>query len=345
MLARQILMYRANTTNPDKKMKHIMTRHALLYVAVMAFVLSCSDKDSFQPGPAANGNGYDVYFSNSNETRFLYEESPVKDSIVIEIVRTGCSSALDIPILFEGDPEIIVPGSVHFDAQQDTASLVMRCPDIKMSAAANYKLTIPSDYSNPYTIKDGSTWISGTVLWSSWEVLADTVLIISSYDKHPRQGCKLEYFVGDNRFRFTDFLGSGNPLVFKLGSDVNFKDLRKNSGKMIPYARYYYENSNVWDWANDGDWTPWTPVGGTIEIAYPSFGWGHVYYESYGGYDNIDFNVSKPDTIKLAGNKYIYDAEYYDKSVQMLYVYSTTKANGYWEYLYFLIGYLIDPED
>jgi len=326
-------------------MKHMTIRQYFLSVISLAFMVSCNQEDAFQPGPALTNNGISVYFAGDYETQNLYEDQPLNDSVEIAVIRTGSSDALDVPIEFSGDPVIIVPGSIHFNADQDTSYLTVRFPNVELSKKASFTLRIPSDYSDPYSIKEGATWMSSSVLWSEWAVLADTVLIISSYEKHPRQGCKLEYFVGDNRFRFTDFLGSGNSLVFKLGSDINFNNLRKNSGKMIPYSRYYAENSNVWDWANDGNWTPWTPVGGTIEISYPSFGWGHVYYESYGGYDNIDFSVSKPDTIKLGGKQYIYDSKYYDKNIQMMYMYSTTKANSYWDYLYFLIGYLIDPED
>jgi len=318
-----------------------MKKIILLAISALA-IISCSEEDTFTPGPEAKNNGQSVFFAGDYETITLFDERPVNDSVEIAVVRTNPTLPLDVPIIFEGDTAIKASPSVHFDAMQDTAYYVLKCPNIEITKRADFKLRISDEYADIYGKKDGITSISSSVLWSEWKTLADTVLIISSYDKHPRQGCKLEYFVGDNRFRFTDFLGSGNPLVFKLGSDIDTKNIRNNSGSMIPYSNYYAETTQVWDWSNDGEWTPWTPVGGTIEIYYPSFGYGHVYYESYGGYDNIDFRVTTPDTLTLKGSKYVYDKNYYDNNIQMVYMHSTDNSSSYWEYLYFIIGYKVE---
>jgi len=318
-----------------------MKKIILLTISVLA-LMSCSEKDTFSPGPEAKNNGQCVFFAGDYETITLFDERPLEDTVQFAVVRTNPTSALDVPIILEGDTAVKVAPYVHFDASQDTAYCVLTCPNIERTKRVDFSLRIPDEYADIYGKKGGMTCISSSVLWSEWKTLADTVLIISGYDKHPRQGCKLEYFVGDNRFRFTDFLGSGNPLVFKLGSDIDTKDIRNNSGSMIPYSNYYAETTQLWYWANDGKYTPWTPVGGTIEISYPEFGFGHVYYESYGGYDNIDFRVTTPDTITLNGNDYVYDKNYYDKSIQMVYMYSTDKSSNYWEYLYFIIGYKVD---
>jgi len=321
------------------------------FIIGLMTVAACSEEDNFVPGPLATNTKGSAWFVGDYKTSYYYYERPEEeDSIYIYVQRADTVGDLDLPIVSQGDPEVVIPSSVHFADGDSMTYLAIASPELRLSVPAAFSLQIPAEYADPYAEKDGITNLTSSILWSSWTPVADTVLMISSYGLFPRQGGMLENFLGDNVFRITNFLGSGNPLIFSLSNKVNTDDLTRNSGSITPLENAYYGNSysdKIWDWSNDGEWAPFTPAGGSFEISYVEFGWGHYYYPST-PYDNFDFSVTEADTIKLKNGsdtiKYVYDKNYYSKSLQMVYLYGTDSRNSAWDYIYFMVCYRKDEK-
>lgn len=320
-----------------------------IFIAIaMLSVAACSDtKDNFTAGPESVNTKGSAWFKSDYQTTYYYYERPKSnDSIYVYVCRKDCKEALDLPIESTADTTLHIPTSVHFNAGDSVTYLPIASPYIKQTKRENFTLSVPKEYADIYAIRDGVSSISSSILWSEWTPVCDTVLIVSSYKLFPRQGCNLENFQGDKAFRLTNFLGSGNSLIFTLSNKVDTKDLTNNYGSIVPLERYYYGSStsgDVWDWANDGDWTAWTPQGGTFEIRYPEFGWGHYYYPTADPYDNLDFRrPTECDTITLNGQKYIYDKNYYLNSSEMIYLYANPSTRSAWDWLYFMFCYKID---
>jgi len=322
------------------------------FILCLATLVACSDDDNFAPGPLATNTKGSAWFTSDYERSYYYYDRPVEgDSIYIYVQRADAVGALDLPIISQGASEVIIPSSVHFADGDSMTYLAIASPDLQLSVPAKFSLQIPAEYSDPYAEKEGITSLNSSILWSSWTPVADTVLMISSYNLFPRQGGVLENFLGDNVFRITNFMGSGNPLVFSLNSKLNTDDLSLNSGSMTPLKNAYYGSSysdKIWDWSNDGEWTSFTPAGGKFQISYVEFGWGYYYYPTGDPYDNFDFSVTDPDTIKLINGsdtiKYVYDENYWKKNVQMVYIYGTERKNNTWDYLDFMICYKIEEQ-
>lgn len=310
----------------------------------MLTLYACHDKDNYEPGPVPTNTKGSVYFAGDYEAENIYGDQPtIKDTLWIAVVRdsSNIKDAMDVPIKAETDGKVNVPDHASFEAGKDSAWIALTFPNVEFTKESKFTLTIPDEYANPYKEKDGTTTLQSSILWSAWQDVADTVLITSSYYVFPDQGCKLQNLNGKNRFRFSNFMGSGNPLEFSINTEKGFnsKDLTDNAGNLSPLKNYYSE-SYGWDWANDGNYTHWTPTGGSFEISYMAF-----YPSIYGNYDWIDLSIKNKTTYKLDGKKYYYDYDAYCKSVELVYIYDAASKKSTWDYIYFMILYRITDDN
>jgi len=326
-----------------------LTKYILFAMTAILMVSCCDNDDSFSPGPASGLTKNSVFFSKDFKNVYYFYEKPADgDSIYIFVERADTAEALDkpltLPLISNADTTLHIPDSIHFYAGESTTYIGIAAPALEQSKREDFTLSIPTEYADIYGDKEGSTTMSSSILWSEWVPVCDTVIIQSSYGLFPSQGCKLENFKGDNAFRFTNFLGSGNTFIFSLSNKADLEDLSNNSGSVTPLERAYYGSSlssAIYDWSNDGDWAPWTPKGGTFEISYPEFGWGHYYYPTANPFDNLDFGIHNPVSIKFNGEPYVYDQDYYPNNVQMVYFYATDTKKSSWDYLYFMFCYKV----
>lgn len=305
--------------------------------AIALTLCCCQNNDDFTAGPQASNTKGNVYFGSDYESLNIYGDQPtVEDTLWITVVRDSndCANALNVPIERIADDKVIIPEQAEFDAGEDTTWLAITFPNVEFTKESKFTLSIPAEFADPYKEKNGSTTISSGVLWSEWQNVADTVLIVSSYNLFPNQGGKLQNLSGKNRFRITNFLGSGNPFEFSINTATGFnsKNLTDNAGSINP-LKNYYSDTNCWYWTNDGNYTGWTPAGSDYGISYVSF------YTSY-GYDWIDFSVKNKTSIKLGEKYYYYDLDAYYNSVELVYFYTGSNTGSSWDYIYFMICYI-----
>jgi len=315
-----------------------------LYILMTAIALTlccCQNNDDFTAGPQASNTKGNVYFGSDYESLNIYGDQPtLEDTLWITVVRDSndCANALNVPIERIADDKVIIPEQAEFDAGEDTTWLAITFPNVEFTKESKFTLTIPAEFADPYKEKNGSTTISSGVLWSEWTDVADTVLIVSSYNLFPNQGGKLQNLSGKNRFRITNFLGSGNPFEFSINTATGFnsKNLTDNAGSINPLKNFYSDTS-CWYWTNDGDYSPWTPNGSSFEISYVSF------YTSY-GYDWLDLSVKNKTSFKISGKKYYYDYDAFCNSCELVYFWNTDTSKSSWDYIYFMVLYEDESE-
>lgn len=331
-----------------------------LALCCIAALASCSDDDSFTPGDKPVCGDVTAYFSSDYKAQYVYDHKPVRDSDSIAVIRSTKSGALSIPIIKSGDDAVIVSSSADFTDGKDTTYIYITAPQAEFLKESDFTLNIPAEYSNPYKSKDGTTILQSSILYSTWDVVVDTVLFYSGNGEFPTQGCKLENLRGQNRFRFTNFLNSGNPLEFSIKCDGEFDatDMKKNVGEFIPLSNYSYASNGWWYFTNpgaDGSWYNYiTPAGKTDKgesantIEFISFWPGR-------SYSNVDLRLEDvPDTTtityKSKGIKKYYLCDY-SRATNAHYGtlcswvdYKDENISSNYVYFYLSFGYLLREE-
>lgn len=295
----------------------------------MATLASCNNNDdNFEPGSPA-GTKASVYFINNYDAQNIIGDEPtIQDTLWFELGRTDSTEALDVPLVVESKAECIsVPETVHFDAGDTTAWLGLTYVGIKFGEEAKFTVRIADDYANPYTEKEGSTRLMSSILRSQWNTVCDSLVFSPASYAWPDQGCRVENLQGQKRFRFTNFLGSGQSLEFSLNGEFDKVDLTNNKGEINPLSNYY-DMGTYWYFTNGGNYDPWSPKGSKKTIEYMYFWVG----ESYTMLDlGIDKDVAS--TVTLDGETYYYGLNQDHYGIMTAWIVYTDGTSG-WEYIY-----------
>lgn len=317
-------------------------------------IASCSSNEEYTAGPEPKVGGMSVYFAGDFKQMYISTDKTSSDTIyLVREYTDGDSqkyraSELTVPLkITASDTLLHMSETVTFEAGKDTAILAFSAPNLEINQDVTFSISIPEEYADPYKQRNGSTRLESSVLRGDWEVLADTILFYSG-TTIPTMGCKLENLGRKNRFRFTNFMNTGNPLVFSIKTTENFnsKDLTQNYGEIIPLEDYEY-NGDYWyfknnNWSRFNFKTPWdnnfTDEQGAAWEADP-FTVNYIkFYCAADGYNTIDLRLSKNATnITLDGKKFKNDYTNHYGVMCAWIIYANQDA-GY-QYFYTSIGY------
>lgn len=304
---------------------------------------SCSNDAAYTPGAEGADDTRIVYFEDIESTISITDEN--QDSILLNVYRKNTDQEWTLPLISSDcDVALEMPTSVHFDKGEDSTAVIIRFPGLEAKHLASFTLMVDSANSNPYN-NDGTCILQSGIIRSAWEVLVDSVMFSSSSGLYPEQGTKVEYLPGaGNRFRFKDFLGSGNPLEFSLimdeGVTFDSENLRNNHGRLNPLKNYYQSSSSTyggyWTWSNDGDYSPWLPKNGYGQISQMDF--YNEYYGTSGDY--VDFRCNSTDEYTRGGKTFVMDFDHV--GVELTYTYMVDAFKSNWDYIYIYCYYLKD---
>jgi len=302
---------------------------SLFAAATLMLVASCSEENTYSPGPASEVQGSGVFFYSYDAQNMVDSES---DSLEIWVMRTDSTTSLDVPIIIEQTAQCLhIEETVHFDKGDTATVLWLSYDNVQEGEEYPFKLRIPDDFANPYAEKEGSTRMISSVFRAKWENVCDTLMFGPQDGAYPDQGCDLQYLPGRNRFRFTDFLGSGQPLEFSLKTGYDKDNIYKSKGQIVPLTNYY-ESGDYWYFTNGGEYDPWTPNGSEKTIDYMMF----YNYEDYCFLD-LNYDPSTAEELKYGGESFLSDY-YYHYSMITAWVNYIGGSSG-WQYIYLYLGY------
>lgn len=259
---------------------------------IVPFALaSCSDDNDYQPGTAVGDDCPNVYFSNNNESLIEVKSDDVSKTVTLELCRTNTKGSITVPIVVDSKTDnITVPESVTFADGDSIAYL--NATYSEFTIGTKFTVSIPDEYVNPYKKVDGFSTFTASL--SQLNKVCD-VLYASNCRFAGVTTSAIYNYSGENRFVFTDFLGSGLDLKFRVdtgvsGATFDMNDITKLSGDIVP-LNYYYKD----DWgfhfvqtSSTDEYITWTPTGATEAVT--SF----YFYDVYDGYSYsyIDFGSS-----------------------------------------------------
>ena len=298
-------------------------------LAILLMMASCDEKATFSPGPEASVNGTGVFFYSYDAQNIVDAES---DSLDIWLMRTDNSTSLDVPVIIEKTTDNLhFAENVHFEKGDTAAVLWLTYDNVLEGDEHTFSLRIPDEYANPYAEKEGSTRMESSIFRAKWENVCDTLIFGPADRAYPDQGCYLQRLPGRNRFRFTDFLGSGQPLEFSLKTGYDKDNVYLSKGQVVPLTNVY-EDGDYWYFTNGGDYDPWTPAGSDKLISYSMF----YNYDTYCFLD-LNYDPSTAEELTFGGQNYLcdYSAHYCMLTSWMVYAEGTAG----WQYIYLYLGY------
>lgn len=273
---------------------------------------SCSDDDSYSPGPEVSADCPNVYFLASNDsTVYLDPEAVEADPEAtwtqsVTLYREDSVGAVTVPIVVDKQSDgMNIPSSVTFADGETEAALVVSYTHPENGLTATFH--VDESYTNPYKVKNGAASFALTI------TLLQKVCDVTYSSSQKRSQTNRSYFAnvtseiynckGFNRFLWKNFVGSGVDLFFEVipkdGTVFNANDLQQNSGEIhfLDHVYDYYGYGYVFlqtDASNFSDetWPTWTPEGQTVEISYfYLYDYAYsVYSGYYGTYDAIYFS-------------------------------------------------------
>lgn len=264
---------------------------ALVASAMTLSLASCSDDYDYQPGTAVAADCPNVYFSNNNESLIEVKSDDASKKVSLELHRANTKGSVTVPIVVDSKTDnITVPESVTFADGDSTAYLDITYSEF--SIGTKFTVSIADDYVNPYSMVDGFSTFSATL--TQVNKVCDVMYATDSRFAGVTNSAIYNYS-GENRFIFTNFLGSGVDLKFRVDTNVSgatfdMNDITKLSGDIIP-LNYYTKDDYGFHFVNTSgseDYVTWTPEGASEAVT--SF----YFYDVYNGYSYsfIDFGSS-----------------------------------------------------
>lgn len=293
---------------------------ALFLGAGLAFCACSNEDDSYEVGPQTPDNCITAYFSNSNETAVVMssDDFAADPTITLTVSREKADEAVTVPVIAEyGDAAFQIPSSVSFAAGESTANLTISFPTLQPYVEAKYSIRLGDDYVNHYAQVDGSDRFVGSVLVSRWDVVTEeaTCYPNNCFTTY-RPVSAIYHLAGQNRFKMTNFFGTGLDINFKIdASNFDPDDSTSWVGEFVPLDHYKYDNidGKVWWVMNDeNDYAGFDLDDGT-----------HIYYMNF-YCDDSSYSWFRMSKLTSSGN-------YYLTLCAFMY---TSEDDGEWNYLY-----------
>jgi hypothetical protein len=265
-------------------------------VAILGLSLtSCGNDFEYQQGEQVDENCMTVYFTDSNDaiTMMTEEEFAENPTLTVEVSRLKTDQAASIPVIVDSKDDVFtIPSTIEFAAGEATAQLIVSMSEIDAAQTHSFSIHIPSEYVNPYLELNGSDKYIGSVLIAKWVKAIQNIrnTMTNSSDEYVQADTysDLYWLQGLNRYRITNFLGSGVDLTFELGnSSDNVYDVSNINtwhGTMDPLDHYYYrtyswylrdDDNNNASWKSDSNY----PGINRVAIYYGyDYGYGHFWY-------------------------------------------------------------------
>lgn len=293
-------------------MKKFISRYSVLAIAMLSMLVmgACSDDDDFAPGEDLPAGSTGAFFSKSNETDINIDEDP--STITLQVGRTDSTSDATVPIIVQHSDTsaIIVPQSVHFNAGEGTANLVISTNGLTIDRTYNLTLAIDSTQTNVYA-RGGAPTISLKVMRGTpWKLFISgvTFYMNSNTSTYPQFTSDVYQYKKENRFYIENFMGSGRNLEFSFDSNgYNASDPMSSKGYISWTDPGYSDTENSWDYITDANGNyNWSVERSNVGINTLGFYMGYNYADFTQNYFEMWAYIQADDADSSEESDYMY---------------------------------------
>lgn len=284
-------------------------------LSVVGIMTSCGDDYEYSPGEAVADDCPNAYFSSDNESE-IFVTSDGEKSFTLKVNRENTTEAITIPIIVDSKKgSFNIPESVSFAAGEAEALLTITYDEFE--GGMNFSIHLDDDYVNPYLEVDGSVYYKASLAQL-------TKVAYVTYASDTRfagvTGSAIYAYSGENKFRWSNFMGSGVNLTFTVDTShtsgvYDPSDFKNLYGDIVPLS-YFKQDDYGYHFVKEvgsEDYISWTPEGASEAVtsfyfygyyasssySYIDFGYGGTGYDGYGyfwssyvndaNYENIYF--------------------------------------------------------
>lgn len=223
-------------------------------------------------GEPVNPDSPQIYFPKAESYYYEFLGDDDKE-ITVEMARLNYKEALEVPVRVETTAEgFSVPETISFEAGQESVKFVVDCSEIPPKQMCELKITVDESMQTPYAA-GSSAYEAKVMILGSWVVIASDVTYTYDYLYTQSSGTLMQ-LEGTERYKLTNFLGSGLDLPFELGYKSGNRYVISPISNYMTYEEaspgynndpyvswYFYDSENQY-------WPSWSPDGNETEIDY-----------------------------------------------------------------------------
>nr|WP_290393258.1 hypothetical protein [uncultured Muribaculum sp.] len=256
-------------------------KFAIAVLTLPIMLVSCSDNDDYEPGPAPAEDCMSVYFPI--QASYNYEFLADEDCIVpVKVKRAESAEAATIPLTVTANEDsqgaFVIPSQVEFAAGEKEAVFNVDCSNLPLRAKCSFTVKIPEEYVNPYSEGTADITVYASII-GAWELWAENVPF-EFQDKYNTVYSDIYAMRGTGKFKIENFIGSGVDLPFVVNDPAKDYAIITPTANYDDYSNYVEQDDfNCWyfyDSENDY-WPSWSPDG----VTFPGISYALVY-----GYDD-----------------------------------------------------------
>ena len=190
-------------------------KFAIAVLTLPIMLVSCSDNDDYEPGPAPAEDCMSVYFPI--QASYNYEFLADEDCIVpVKVKRAESAEAATIPLTVTANEDsqgaFVIPSQVEFAAGEKEAVFNVDCSNLPLRAKCSFTVKIPEEYVNPYSEGTADITVYASII-GAWELWAENVPF-EFQDKYNTVYSDIYAMRGTGKFKMENFIGSGVDLPF-----------------------------------------------------------------------------------------------------------------------------------
>ncbi len=319
-----------------KKITHIL--YTFVAIASVMALAACSSDDNYEWASKVPADNPGAYFAASNTASSLLtpDEYASNPDVKLTVKRTNANGRLAVPIIVDkADSVFAIPDSAVFEDGKAETTITVKSSGVKTQTTYRFTIHLAEAMTNPYAETDGSPVFNYEVLVARWVKIVDAAQFVWYKSEFASSKSDIYWLEGQNRFRISNWLGSGIDLQFCIVAqdkedsssysldNFNANDRSTWHGSFQPYNHYLMDpyGGSYWYLMNDSeteDYASWYPDGeDKLGINYVNF-----YYDiTSETYASIDLRGSS-STYSL----YLVPYVYYTDGTQSGYTY----LFGYW---------------
>lgn len=285
-----------------------MIKNTWYAAAVSLLLVACGGDGDYVPGSSTSESCMGVYFDSSNPSEYIFQPGEASE-VELTLTRAKSEGGAEVPLVVTADEGLTIPATATFAQGEQNTTIKISFGQLEESRKYKFKIAIPEEYADHYTITEGSTSFSAFIMVASWTTISDQVTMTwSTLGVTNTFTTSIEQLGTYNRYRFRNLVGSGVDYIFTIGSASTaypgYNSITTYSN-CEPYEGSEAKGVYLFDDATQS-YPTWTVANGSIEVA------DICILEDYGtslGYSCISLE-------KRSGYVYLYFTDYTDEQYE-----------------------------
>lgn len=218
-------------------MRHYISKIFILTLLPLFFA-ACSDDPNldYEAGEPTPDGCMTVFFDANNPSEFILEPGETA-SVSVSLSRLDSTRAAEVPLVCRSaDASLTVPATAVFAEGEAHTTVSVTFGTLESRRKYAFQIAVDDAYADHYAATPGSPSYEAYIMEAAWDIAVDNVKMVwTTAGVDHTFNTRLERLGDLDRYRFTDFLGSGLDMVFTASKKSNYAD---GYYKIEPYTHY-----------------------------------------------------------------------------------------------------------